>query len=1156
MRDRTTRRRWTRLPAVAAALLLAAGPPAGAGDTLEVTVHPVTSISDALETTPRVGADALSPIVVFTRRPVTGTGVGLGDIYYQRLGATGVPMGSPVPVSIDGDSSSDDILNDISGARIVYTTAGIVGMIRLYDIPTAGTFDLMPEPAPVGEARIHGDVIVWIQGPPGETRVELVDLGWPVLSPIVIGGGLGQPASQVEVGSRYVVWEELDAATGDSNVVARDLWTDAILNVASDYSVRERQPATYGDWVVWQQVDAAGASSIWARNLTMLRTPIQVSAGGYSAQNPSMDGDIISYDANAAGNFDLYVYRLSDGSTHQVTTDPADQRLNNVHGELVAYVDQTAGADIAVAHLTFLPDAPCAGLGGDSDGDGVCDANDNCPLVANADQADADSDGVGDACDACTDPDDDGFGDPGFDRSACAGGTGTDNCPSVANADQLDLDGDGIGDACDTCPLDATNDGDGDGLCLLADNCPTVANPDQADADGDGIGDACDENVLECDPVSALLAGLPVGHIRTVAGMDAVGFSGDGGPATAASLNLPFDVTVDPAGNLYIADAENDRVRRVDAATGIITTVAGSGVAGSAGDGGPAVEAQLDHPAFVALDADGHLFIVETSGARVRRVDALTGIITTVAGGGGGELDEGVPATSVGLLSAGGIAFDPAGDLFLAETGRNRIRRISAVDGRITGAPGEAITTVAGTGPFGFAGDLGPARDAQLAHPEDVAFDPAGNLVIVDKQNFRIRRVEAGADGVVTGAGDEIIVTVAGGGTATGDGALALNAALALPRALAVDPFGHVFISEAEGLRVRRVDAATGVITIVAGGGTDFGEDVPATTAGLFTPRGIATDRHGNLFVTFLRGMIRAVPLAPIGLADVVAPSTSAVLDPTPMEGWNNTPVAVTLTATDDADGCGVSEVHYSIDGGPATVVTGDAAVIDVTAEGATTISYFAVDAAGNVEPAFVVTVNVDLTAPTIGITQPADGAVFTLNQAASADYACTDTLSGVASCTGPVAPGERFGTSIAGEHAFTVDAVDVAGNSATLTHTYTVQYAFEGFLPPLVNLPLLNRGPAGRTFPVRFALGDAHGTSIADAAAIADVAIVPAACGAVAAEVAVEETTVDLGGLKYHADTGVWHFNWKTQKAQAGCWTLEVRLADGTVHAVGFELR
>jgi hypothetical protein len=165
--------------------------------------------------------------------------------------------------------------------------------------------------------------------------------------------------------------------------------------------------------------------------------------------------------------------------------------------------------------------------------------------------------------------------------------------------------------------------------------------------------------------------------------------------------------------------------------------------------------------------------------------------------------------------------------------------------------------------------------------------------------------------------------------------------------------------------------------------------------------------------------------------------------------------------------------------------------------------------------------------------------------------------MSNVTTCTGPVASGGPVNSAVVGRVAFTVDAMDAAGNRATLTHWYSVQYAFAGFFAPLTNLPMMNRGPAGRTFPVKFAFTDASGVFISDPGAISGVTLVPGVCTAAApAEISGDETTLDVGGLKYDPATGVWHFNLQTSKSQIGCWRLEVRLADGSVHSVGLELR
>jgi len=235
------------------------------------------------------------------------------------------------------------------------------------------------------------------------------------------------------------------------------------------------------------------------------------------------------------------------------------------------------------------------------------------------------------------------------------------------------------------------------------------------------------------------------GVITTVAGSGLSGpnnggFSGDGGLATGAQLDSPARVIVDEMGNLYIADSYNDRVRKVIAATGVITTVAGIEIAGYGGDNGLATSAQLDGPLGVAIDKIGNLYIADANNNRIRQVIAATGIITTVAGSGltghgnGGFSGDGGPATDAQLNFPSGVAVDGQGNLFIADNSNHRIRKVIAATG--------VITTVAGSGIAGYSGDNGPASDAQLKLPSDVAFDGVGNLYIVDQDNHCIRRVE------------------------------------------------------------------------------------------------------------------------------------------------------------------------------------------------------------------------------------------------------------------------------------------------------------------------------------------------------------------------------------------------------------------------------
>ncbi len=228
-----------------------------------------------------------------------------------------------------------------------------------------------------------------------------------------------------------------------------------------------------------------------------------------------------------------------------------------------------------------------------------------------------------------------------------------------------------------------------------------------------------------------------------MAGDGIFGFSGDGDPATSASLRDPFGVALDGAGNLFIADRFNQRIRRVDAATGIITTVAGDGptgigAGGFSGDGGPATSASLNSPFGVAVDGAGNLFIADTLNNRIRKVDT-SGIITTVAGNGSfGFSGDGGPATSASLHEPFGVALDGSGNLFIADRFNQRIRRVDAATGIITTVAGDGPT---GIGAGGFSGDGGPATSASLSFPFGVALDGSGNLFIADFSNSRIRKV-------------------------------------------------------------------------------------------------------------------------------------------------------------------------------------------------------------------------------------------------------------------------------------------------------------------------------------------------------------------------------------------------------------------------------
>jgi cysteine-rich repeat protein len=363
----------------------------------------------------------------------------------------------------------------------------------------------------------------------------------------------------------------------------------------------------------------------------------------------------------------------------------------------------------------------------------------------------------------------------------------------------------------------------------------------------------------------------PTGVVTTVAGTGTPGFSGDGGPATSAQLRSPYGVAVDGLGTLYIADTVNDRIRRVDATTGVMTTVAGTGIKGFSGDGGAATSAQLAFPAGVAVDGLGNLYIADTDNHRIRRLDATTGVLTTVAGTGASWAittlpctDDNSAATSGELDCPFGVAVDSLGTLYIADTRNHSIRRVDATTG--------VHTTVAGTGTGGYSGDDGAAASAQLALPQGVAVDSLGTLYVADSSNHRIRRVDAATSLITTVAGRGPIMEGGPGGF-SGDGGAATSAELYSPTGVAVDGLGTIHFADNQNHRIRRVDAMTGILTTVAGTGAteSSGDGGAATSARIVGPASVAIDGLGAvLFADTNNHRIRRVD-ATTGVLTTVA---------------------------------------------------------------------------------------------------------------------------------------------------------------------------------------------------------------------------------------------------------------------------------------------
>ncbi len=458
-----------------------------AADTLVTTEYRITT-SDLDETQPTLGVNLSTDLVVYTQIQDDG----LGDIFYQPL-LNGAPDGGEIPVT--DTPGVDEKLNDVSGDYIVYTS--MIDGVVIYRMSDGASW-AFGDPLLIDDPHIDGDWVVWLRG----TQVmlyDLNDLGTAAQAQPISG----LPASMAQIGDRFAVWVE------DSNIVVWDLAgsTSTVVGTADS----DITPTTSGAWVAW--VAGEGPTRIEAVNMDdPTLTLVSVVNDGSLNLRPSMNGDLIGWESNAADNFDIWVYRLSNGETFQVTTDPLDQQLANVYGNLVAYVDERAyNKDVWVSTLEFVPPDPCAGLGGDTDGDDVCDDDDNCPDVANPEQTNSDGDGLGDAC---------------------------DNCPDVVNPDQADSDSDGVGDLCD--------------------NCPSEANPDQWDVDGDGAGDLCDicpaaalddcnQNGSDANEISAANGG----SVQTPDGVFRIDFD-PGDLAEDTTISVTQTVRRDPKVNIMI----------------------------------------------------------------------------------------------------------------------------------------------------------------------------------------------------------------------------------------------------------------------------------------------------------------------------------------------------------------------------------------------------------------------------------------------------------------------------------------------------------------------------------------------------------------------------------------------------------------------------
>jgi len=351
----------------------------------------------------------------------------------------------------------------------------------------------------------------------------------------------------------------------------------------------------------------------------------------------------------------------------------------------------------------------------------------------------------------------------------------------------------------------------------------------------------------------AVVAFSPIGAmgqiITTLAGDGSRGSAGDDGYAAFATLNSPGGLKADNKGNLYVADQYNNKIRKIDA-YGRITTIAGYGAGGASGDGGPAIKAKVSFPVGLTFDKIGNLYFADSRNNRIRKIDTA-GIITTVVG-------TGIPAFSgddssaltASLNNPKGVAFDQAGNMYIADCNNNRVRKVDATTGK--------ISTFAGTGQQRYLGENGPATKAALYGPCDVAVDADGNIIIADSYNNAIRKVNK--DGIIT-----LLAGTGGLAGYGGDNGLAGVSRLGEPISLAIGRDGTIFFADHMNNRVRKIDTK-GQINNVAGDGTAGnafnGDGGLAVDATIDKPTAVAVDSSGNLYIAEQAHRVRYVYLA------------------------------------------------------------------------------------------------------------------------------------------------------------------------------------------------------------------------------------------------------------------------------------------------------
>ena len=542
--------------------------------------------------------------------------------------------------------------------------------------------------------------------------------------------------------------------------------------------------------------------------------------------------------------------------------------------------------------------------------------------------------------------------------------------------------------------------------------------------------------------VATIFSSAHADELFAVSGTGVPGYSGDSGDADAAQLNLPHSVVVDGVGNIYIADFDNNRVRRI-AVNGTITTVAGTGVAGFSGDGGLATSAELNQPIHLAVDANNNIYVLDFGNRRIRKIDVATGIIDTLAGNGfNGFNGDGLAPTQTNFSIPWGIALDAAGDLYIADRGNHRIRKIDIATN--LGSP--VVTTVAGNGTTGDVavdpsfGDGGQATAATLNSPHSLLFDGAGNMYIADTFNHRIRMVDT--LGVITTVAGEVSPAAPGQLWPGFKNGLAAEARFRQPRRISLSAAGDLYIADANNNRIRKLDTLGMVSTVAGTGVADFNGDGQAPEISeLNTPNDVFVAASGDVYIADTDNHRARV----ISADSANAPPTDITLDNDTALSSAGVDALVGTLSTDDVNG---ANVHvYSLVAGTGDTdnglfaITGDQlTAIDATAmSGVYSVRIMTHD---QVDASFVeaMVVNVqDDVSPVITLLGD-DPQTFTagLGTYIEAGATASDNVDGDLSGSINIdASGVVSGTP--GDYTVSYDVTDAAGNVATLNRTVTV---------------------------------------------------------------------------------------------------------------------